>query len=391
MASLYLDYAAATPLDPEVARVMRQWEDACFANAFSIHSAGREAKRSLEDARFEIAGHLGVRSDECHFMSGATNAAATALHGVLGHLSEKGVAYADMHIVVSVLEHSSVRACIETFMRRGVRVSVVGATPKGIVDAVALKGALRDDTMVVASMLVNSELGTIMPIRQISGMIAERYAQGKHRHAFSGIERPLLLVDASQATPCLPVRPHELGADLVIMDAGKIYGPKRTGLLWVRTGTPFASLCGMHGAVPYEGTPDVASALGFAKALSLAQERRTGDAERWKGLKTRLVEDLRERFPEVRVHGDRDTSVSNILNISFPGIVGEFLVAELDTRGIAVSAKSACLSGGVEGSYVVQAVDPERANNSIRISFGRETTEDDVDVLISALSDIVRR
>jgi cysteine desulfurase len=387
---VYLDYAAATPLDPRVAQAMRAWDDAHFANAFSTHTAGKEARRALEDARFRVAASLEVRSNECVFVNGATNGTAMALHGVVGHLLEKGIAHTDMHIVMSVIEHSSVRSCVETLMRRGVRVSMVGVTAQGIVDQVALGNALRDDTVMVISMLVNNELGTIAPVSMTAALLEKRYADKEHRFAALGMKRPLLFVDASQATVSLRVLPNSLRADLLVIDAHKMYGPKRTGLLFVRSDTSFVSLCGLHGSSPYEGTPDVASAIGLACALEIAGSRRNEDAERWKALKARFLSELSQRFPDMRVHGDPATSVPQIANVSFPGIQGEFLAAQLDARGIAVSAKSACLSGGGEGSYVVAALDPERAENSVRFSFGRTTTEDDIDYVTSVLADIVR-
>jgi cysteine desulfurase len=369
---------------------MRAWDDAHFENAFSAHGRGRAAKRALEDARFEVAGSLGVSAHECVFVSGATQGIVTALHGAVGYGLERGVPHEAMHMVLCVAEHSSVRACAEALARRGVRLSTVGLSADGVIDVAALERELRDDTILVTAMLVNNELGTIAPVRQVAALLEERYAGTPHRHGALGIRRPLLLVDASQAPLCLPVRPNDIGADLLVLDAHKLYGPKRSGLLFVKARAPFAPLCGAHGATPYEGTPDVAAALGLAEAMAIAEERRETDVQKWGGLKERLIAALRERFPEMRVHGNPAVSVPNILNVSFPDVEGEFLAARLDAAGISVSAKSACLSGGQEGSYVVSALDPERANNSVRFSFGRDTTEDDIDYCVSVLSDILR-
>ncbi len=390
-ANVYLDYAAATPIDPDVMRIMRAWDDAHFENAFSTHARGRVAKRALEDARFKMAAHLGVASHECVFVNGATSGTALALHGAIGALLERGVPHADMHVIMGVTEHSSVRACVETLARRGVSVSMIPACADGIIDLTALAAALRDTTVLVISMLVNNELGTIAPLRDIAALIARRYESLPHRLSAAGIRRPLLFVDASQAPLYMPVAPHDLSADLLVIDAHKIYGPKRSGLLFVRHGTPFISLCGLHGSLPHEGTPDVAGALGLEAAYAIAQNRRDHDIAEWHRLKTYFIAALRERFRDVRIHGDPARSVPGILNVSFPGIAGEFLAAQLDVRGIAASAKSACLSAGGEGSYVVQAVDPERANNSIRFSLGRGSTIDDIDYCVSALSDLVPR
>lgn len=389
--TIYLDYAAATPLDPSVRDAMRAYDDASFANAFSIHQSGREAKRHLEDARFSVAKELGVASHECIFTNGATDAATKAIYGVINPLLESGKTYTDIHIVMSVIEHSTIRSCVEGFARRGTQVSMIGVDADGVIDLSQLKDALRDSTALVVSMMVNNEIGTIQPIRDIRRILNERYSEA--------VTRPVLLVDASQAPLCLPVKPKELGVDLLVLDGGKIYGPKRSGLLFVEKGTQFSSLCGVFGKTVSDGTPDVGMAIGFAKALEIADRRQTPstssgratDDERWGELKSYLVEQLKARFADVRIHGNPSVSVSNIVNISFPNIEGEFLASQLDAQGIAVSAKSACLSEGGEGSYVVAALDRERANNSCRISFGRETTQEELDVLVSTLADIIKQ
>lgn len=374
---IYLDYAAGTPVDGSVVDAMRRYQDGNFAHPSSLHAMGREASQAREDARFRIARMIEARSDECHFTSGATDGMTKAIHGHINALREKGVADRDMHVVMSVIEHANVRACVEGLSRRGIPMSVVGVTKDGVIDPAQLTNALRPQTTLVITMLVNNELGTIQPVREIRRML-----DAAHSHA-------TLLCDASQATLSLEVDVQRLAADMLVIDAHKFYGPLATGLLYVRNGTPFIGLCGAPGKPSGEGTPDIGAILGMAEALDITRARRGTDIERWQGLKAYCVARLRERVPSMRVHGEVGISVPQILNVSFDGLEGEFAVAQLDHAGIAVSAKSACLSGGGEGSYVVQAVDPDRANNSIRISFGRETTHDDIDVLVSALADIV--
>ena len=387
---VYLDYAAGTPLDPSVRDVTRAYEDEHFANAFSVHNAGREAKRMLEDARFGLAAHLGARSNECHFANGATDAMSKILYGVVNGLLEKGVTYAEMHIVMSVIEHSTVRACIEGFARRGVRVTNVGVTPDGRVDMTQMEAAIHEDTILVVCMLVNNEIGTIQPIRDISRLLEARFAETKHRFVHHHIDKPLLVSDASQAPLFIPVIPSDLGADFMIIDGRKIYGPRKIALLYVKAGTSFQSLCGMYGKVPSEGTPDVTSAIGLRRAYDILEERRKADVASWNDIKSYFIERLTERFPTAHINGDPAVSVPGILNVSFAGVEGEFLATQLDSHGVAASAKSACLSGGGEGSYVVRALDPDRANSALRFSFGRETTKEDIDYVVSTLADIVR-
>ncbi|MEN9405101.1 MAG: hypothetical protein RLY47_60 [Candidatus Parcubacteria bacterium] len=389
-ARVYLDYAAGTPLDPSVRDAMRAYEDAHFANAFSVHNAGREAKRMLEDARFGLAAHLGARSNECHFASGATDAMTKILYSVVNGLLEKGVTYAEMHIVMSVIEHSTVRACIEGFARRGVRLTNVGVGTDGRIDMAQMEAAVHEDTILVVCMLVNNEIGTIQPIRDIGRMLEARFAETKHRFVHHHIEKPLLVSDASQAPLFMPLIPSDLGVDFMVIDAAKIYGPRKMALLYVKTGTYFQSLCGMHGKVPSEGTPDVSSSIGLRRAYDILEERREADVVSWNDIKSYFIQRLTERFPTMRINGDPAVSVPGILNVSFPHVEGEFLATQLDNQGVAVSAKSACLSGGGEGSYVVRALDPDRANSALRFSFGRTTTQEDIDYVVSALADIIR-
>ncbi len=379
---IYLDYAAATPLDPLVKESMRAWDDVHFENAHSAHAGGREAKQALEDARFAIAGHLGVKAHECHMTNGATDALSRAILGSVTARLDRGASYTDMHIVISAIEHSAVRSCVEALTRRGVALSVVPVTAEGIIDCNRLRESLRDTTILVSVMLVNNELGTRQPLRDIAHIITERYA--------SATFRPNLLVDASQAVATEHVLPHDIGADLLVIDAQKIYGPKRTGLLFVRSGISYISPCGTQGIRSHEGTPDVSRAIGLRCAIDRVAECRADDSQRWKDLKEYCVARLQERFPEVVINGSLEASAPNIINIAFPGHDGEYISARLDAVGIAVSAKSACLSADGEGSYVVQAIAPERARNALRISFGRETTTEEIDILASALSDIVK-
>ncbi len=389
--SVYLDYAASTPLDPSVAACMRSFEDTHFANAFSSHRDGREVKRILEEARFGIAKHLGVQAHECHFTNGATDASSRAIRGVVEAMIEKGCAYSDLHIVMSAIEHSSVRSCVEALGRRGVSVSLVPVSKDGIVDVLALQNILRPNTILVAVMLVNNELGTIQPIKEIAKVIREYALTHTERLGILNGREPILFVDASQAPISIAVSPQELSADMLILDAQKIYGPKRTGLLYVRSNTPWTSLCGMFGRIPREGTPDVAGVLGMCRAYDVVIERRDADMRRFQELKAYFVSQLKERFKNVIINGSLAESVPHILNVTFPGIDGEFLAAQLDVKGVAVAVKSACLSQGGEGSYVIHAIAPERANESTRFSFGRATTTDDIDYVVSVLADIVRK
>jgi cysteine desulfurase len=206
--------------------------------------------------------------------------------------------------------------------------------------------------------------------------------------------RPIAFhTDGSEAPLWLSVSPKKLRVHLLTLDGHKMYGPKGVSVLYVAHGTPYAGLCGTPHSDPgddgSEGTPAVGSVVGFAEALALCEESRAGDVARIRALREYFFKRLTERFPDVRIHGSTTERVANNVNVSFPNIEGEFLVSQLSHNGVYASAKSACLSGGTEGSYVIAALDPERTNNAVRFSLGRETTQDDIDLCISVLVDLV--
>ncbi len=380
---MYLDYAATTPLDPRVAEVMRPFENDVFANPRSVHAFGVEARRAVEDARSRIATYIGVTADEVQFTYSGTDGNTRAMAGVINALQDTGMHLSDMHCIVGSIEHSSVRLCAEMFSRRGVSVSYAPVTSEGILDIEKTMALVKDSTVFVSHMLVNNEVGTIQPIAELAKRLHASDAERKHSI--------VVHTDASQAPLWLPVTLPELGADMVTLDGHKMYGPKGIGVLVIKHGTPYAGLCGtIHKKNRDEGgTPNVPAIVGFSKAFELCELGRTEVASRITEVRDYCIEQLQARFPDARIHGSTSQRIANNVNVSFPDIEAEFLVTQLSTYGIAVSAKSACLSGGGEGSYVVAVLDPERKNNAIRITLGRETTREDIEYMISVLVDVL--
>ncbi|MEK7606126.1 MAG: cysteine desulfurase family protein [Patescibacteria group bacterium] len=381
---IYLDYASGTPLHGDVDAAMQPFFRERFANPRALHRDGVANKEVIEEARASIGKLLNASQDELYFTSGGTDANMRALWGVVNALQDSGRELSNMHVVVSMLEHSSVRACAEMFARRGLSVSFAPVTTEGVVDVTKLQELIQDNTVLVSVMLVNNEIGTVQPIEEIAKIIREKR---KTSHG----QTPLLHTDATQAPLTIRLDMKKLGADLVTLDAYKMYGPAGSGLLFVRTGVPYVGLCGvLHGRSGYEGaTPNTGAIVGLEKALTLAQKRYEETALHFNALSTYLIKRIHERFSECIVNGEKTECAGGIVNVTFPGSEGEFLVAQLSEHGIAASAKSACLSGGGEGSYVIAAFDREHANNTIRFSFGYSTTREDIDVLMSVLSDII--
>lgn len=383
---VYFDYAATTPLSRRVAERMRPFESDLFANPRSQHALGKSVREAFNDARYTVGKILGVTADEVHFVNGGTDGNQKAMLGVVNGLQDDGVRLEDMHVIISAIEHSSIRSCAEMLSRRGVSVSYAPVNREGLVDVDAFAKLVKDATVFVSIMLTNNEIGTIQPLREISRILEEK-SKGK--------KCPIALhTDASQSPLWMSVRPRDLGVHLMTLDGHKMYGPKGSGALIVLHGIPYAGLCGAlhekHGSDDgVDGTPNMPGIVGFTEALVLCEEKRDAAVPAVRELQKYFMERLEERFPDARIHGSRSERVPNNVNVSFPNIEGEFLVAQLSAQGVAASAKSACLSSGEEGSYVIAALDLERRNNAVRFTLGYETTRDDIDYVISVLVDAV--
>lgn len=379
---VYLDYAAATPLDPKVREAMYPYLSDFFANPQSLHAVGRAQRRAIDEARTMIAEDLNVSADELFFTAGGTDANTRAFYGSVQALLDTGKTLSDMHMVVSAVEHHSVRACAELWARRGVRVSFLPVTKEGLFDIKELEHLIEKKTVFVSVMLINNEIGVLEPVREVVQTIRRKaLAWGEDR-------LPIIHMDASQAPRVMSIDLRDMGVDMATFDAMKMYGPQGVGALFVRNGTPYAGFAGALHKPDVGGTPSVSGIVGFGAAWALAKERREKEAKHLATLRAHLAEKITERFPDAHSNGG-EPFAGGILNVSFPGAEGEFLAAQMSERNVAVSSKSACLSGGGEGSYVVAAMDPVYAAGTLRFSFGRDTTVDDLDYAVSVLAEIV--
>ena len=373
---VYLDYAAATPVDPEVAHVMLPYLTERFWNPSAPYARAREVRDDVERARGTIARLIGARPDNVVFTAGATEANNLAFAAV------------DGHVVVDAIEHESVLACVGTHARKTVR---VGAD--GIVDPVAVARAIRPETELVSIELANGELGSVQSVREVSRAVAAERA----RRLESGERTPIYLhSDASQAAGALSVNVSSLGVDLLTLSAAKIYGPKQVGLLWASDDVRLRPLVygGGQEAGVRSGTENVAGIVGFARALELACERRPEEARRLAALRERLRDALLARVPWTVVSGPRNPRrrLPGLLHVSFAGIEARRLVIELERRGVSVGTGSACAASRMRVSHVLEAVGMPRelAGGSLRLTLGRPTTEGDVDYAAAAIADAVR-
>jgi cysteine desulfurase len=373
---IYLDYAASTPVRPEVLQAMLPHFGQHGYNASSVHAEGRAARAALDDARERFARCIGAKSKEIIFTGGGSEADNLALFGAARALKERG-----RHIVSTTIEHHAILHALDALRDEGFEVTVLGVDSGGRVDPEAFASALRPDTTVASVMYVNNEIGTVQPI---AGLAAIARARGVLFHT-----------DAVQAAAYLPVDVHDLGVDLLSLAAHKFYGPKGTGALYVRAGTPLRPL--LHGGSQEHalraGTENVAGIAGMTAALELALDERTEAAARVATLRDRFEQQVLHRISDVRVNGGA-LRAPHISNMSFLGVTSDQLLMRLDVDGIAVSAGSACASGAIEPSHVIAALglpDPW-VRGVIRFSLGRTTTQAQIDrtaeVLERAVADL---
>lgn len=375
--SIYLDYAATTPVDPKVAECMAACltRDGLFGNPASAHGPGRAARAAVEEARAQVAALVNAKPQEIIFTSGATEADNLAIKGVAHFERTRG-----RHIVTSRIEHKAVLDACKQLEKEGFEVTWLKPDADGLIQPEAVRAALRQDTVLVSIMHANNEIGTLNDVAAIGALLKGR---GIRFH-----------VDAAQSAGKIPVDIAALDADLVSLAAHKVYGPKGIGALYVRR-EPRVNLDplihgGGHERGLRSGTLATHQIVGMGEAYRLARELLPVEAPRISVLRERLWAGLR-RIPGVLLNGHPTQRLPGILNASFPGVEGESLLYACE--GLAVSSGSACNSANPEPSYVLRALgrDDQLAGASLRFSLGRYTTEADVDGALEIVSREYRR
>nr|MBN2277922.1 cysteine desulfurase NifS [candidate division Zixibacteria bacterium] len=377
MKQVYLDNNSTTALDARVLETMLPYLKDNYGNASSVHQFGRVAKTALEESREKVAALIGAEPSEIYFTSGGTES---------DNIAVKGAAYNNRkkknHIITSAIEHHAVLESVKFLEKEGFQTDYLGTDRLGIVSPDSLKEKLTDSTSLVSIMHANNEVGTIQDIAALAELSHERGA--------------LFHTDAVQAAGKIRVNVRELKVDLLSMSGHKIYGPKGSGIIYIRRGTRLTPLIhgGHHEKKRRPGTEDIPAIVGFARALELAEECRKEEYGRWKDLSGRLIDGITEKISEVFLNGPGDERrIPSTVNLSFKYIEGESIILSLDMKGIAVSSGSACTSGSLDPSHVLMAmgVPVELAQGSIRFSLGRFTTRDDIDYTISVLPEIIER
>ena len=372
----YLDHAATTPTLPEVREEVLRALETDFGNPSSVHGFGRNARRLVEDARDRVATAIGASPAEIVFTGGGTEADNLALKGAAEKLRGNG-----NHIVVTAFEHHAVLDAARWLERRGLELTVVPVTPSGIVDPEAVAETVRSDTIVVSVMAVNNEIGTIQDVESIAAAVKAVNPNTTFH------------TDAVQALGNIPVDVHAWGVDLAAFAAHKLGGPKGVGALFVRSGVAVEAL--IHGGGQERGlrsgTLNVPAIAGFGIAAEVAAKEVYEKAERTAALRDRLLEGMRDLIPDLVVNGEMGRRVSVNLNVCIPRTDGETLLLLLDERGIAASSGSACASGALDPSHVLLSIGIPKdvAKGSLRFTFGRSSTDEDVDAVLAAVPEVV--
>ena len=367
---IYLDNSATTPVAQEVVDAMTPFHRTEYGNASSLHAYGRAARSAVDEARDTVAECLRVKPGEVVFTSGATEAINLAILGSAFRSESR------KHLVTSTLEHHAVLHAMNWLEKQGFEITRVPVDSTGRVDPARVQAALRDDTLLVSIMAGNNEIGTLEPIEEIGMLCHERGA--------------LFHTDAVQAYGKIAL-PME-AIDLLSVSAHKLHGPKGSGFLYVRDGVKLTPLLhgGGHEAGRRSGTENVPGIVGLGVASRLAFAEREATTARMAAFRRRLIGEILE-LPGTRLNGHPTDSLPHIANFSFEAIEGESLIMKLDEHGIAASTGSACSSPDLEASHVLLAIGVPlgMAHGSLRISTGRQTTEDDIDALLRVLPEIV--
>ncbi len=377
MQHIYFDYASTTPTDPRVIEVMQPYFYTQFGNPVSPHAFGREAQKAMEDARQSVARSIGAEPEEIIFNSGATEGNNHALFGIARACKDKG-----RHIIVSAIEHHSLEAPAEYLAREGYKIVYLPVSREGLVDPRQVQDAVTDETILIAVMHANNEIGTIEPAAEV-GKIARA----------KGIP---FLVDAVQTVGHIPVNVDALGADLLTMSAHKFYGPKGVGALYARMGRKIKIASFLLGGDQEKGrrasTQNVAGAVGLAKALELCLENMPQEMATQTRLRDQLLTGIPKRITGVVLNGHCTSRLPNNAHFAFEKVSGESLLMSLDMAGICASMGSACKAGAMEPSRILLAIglSGELAHGALRVTIGRWTTQAHIDYLLEQLPIAVR-
>ena len=374
MKQIYLDHAATTGIDSAVLQKMMPFFSENFGNANSQHAFGRNAVRYVDEARDTIAKLIGAKPNEIYFTSGGTESDNWAIRGIAHAKKEQG-----NHLIISAIEHPAMISTAKELKKEGFEITLLPVDEFGVVDLKALKESIRPETIFIGVMTANNEIGTIQPIKEISEIAQE------HKIVF--------FTDAVQAAGAIKLNVNEPKVDMMSFSGHKFYGPKGIGVLYIRSGLKIGKVItgGHQERTMRGGTTNVPAIVGMAEAFKLANEQLEENYQYVKSLRDRFIKRVLAEIPFVKLNGHPENRLPSNANFSFRYVEGESLLFSLDLAGIAVSSGSACSSGSLEPSHVLLATGlPEGlAHGSIRFSFGKHNTVEDVDYTVDKLKEVV--
>lgn len=374
MKEIYMDHSATTPVDREVFEAMIPYYTHEYGNPSSVHAKGRTAKKALEKAREQLASLINATPREVFFTSGGTEADNQAIVSYMLTNAHRG-----RHLITSAIEHHAVLDTCEHLHKNGFDLTVLPVNSLGLVEPEALRKALRPDTILVTIMHANNEIGTIQPIAELAS-IAHQGGAAFH-------------TDAVQTVGKLPIDVKAMGIDMLSASSHKLYGPKGVGALYIKKGTRIKNI--LYGG-PQEnkmraGTENIPGIVGFGQAAELAQSRMSDLAEYLNGLGKRLRDGILESIPHTIPTGDPENRVPGSVSVCFRFVEGESILLMLDSYGIMASSGSACTSGSLDPSHVLLAIGlpHEIAHGSLRLTLGKDNSEDDVNDVLEVLPKII--
>ncbi len=374
---IYFDHAATTPVDERVLQKMIPYFTENFGNPNSQHVFGRNSVKAVDEARDTIANIIGAKPSEVYFTSGGTESDNWAIRGIAHAYKDKG-----NHLIISPIEHAAMITTAKALEKEGFKVDFMKVDEEGFVDLAHLKTLVNDKTIFVGCMMANNEVGTIEPIREIAEIA----------HSVGAVA----FTDAVQASGVLKINVKELGVDMMSMSSHKIYGPKGVGALYIRNGLKTQSIItgGHQERTKRGGTTNVPGIVGFAEAFKIAISEIDKNFEYVSSLRDRFIDRILSEVPFVKLNGPKkENRLPANADFSFDFIEGESILFSLDLAGIAVSSGSACSSGSLEPSHVLLALGvPEAlAHGSIRFSFGKHNTIEEVDYAVDVVKNAVQK
>lgn len=385
---LYLDFASATPMAPEVLKQYAKTATTFFANPSALHTLGVQAHKELTKSRESVAHVLGAHSDEIIFTGGGTEGDNVAIIGVIKSAQTHGIQ--KPHVIVSSIEHAAILETVKKLeAEKQITVSICPVTSEGIILVSELAKLLQKNTVLVSVMYANNEIGAVQPIREIAKAI--RHFKKSQSSKLKAQSWPLFHTDATQAPNYLELTVEKLGVDLMTLNGSKIYGPKGVGALYIKRGTSIESVFfgGEQEKGIRPGTENLPAISAFTLALSSAQKMRIKESERLQKIQTVFLKKLKILFPQLIVNGSITQRLPNNINVTIPPYESEKLVLYLDAFGIYVSEKSACKSTLPNASHVLTALGVDDTTlGSIRFSMGRTTKMSDVSYVVSSLQKI---